>query len=39
MFFYFLISCLLYYNQSMQSGTQYYKKNNPERHDQSVVDK
>ncbi|EXY58925.1 hypothetical protein M113_3853 [Bacteroides fragilis str. 3986 N3] len=26
LFFYFLISCLLYYNQSMQSGTQYYKK-------------
>lgn len=24
--FLFLISCLLYYNQSMQSGTQYYKK-------------
>jgi len=23
----------------MQSGTQYYKKNNPERHDQSVVNK
>jgi len=23
----------------MQSGTQYYKKNNPGKHDQSVIDK